>query len=327
MINYFEFIKNTNAYKIIQNDFNTKRLSHCYLVTTPDTEFLNEFIKAIKAMLVCERDNKPCLECNNCIRSLKNNYPDIISIGKDKKINVEDINNFIENVYVPTTESEGKYYFLYNISDININLQNKLLKTLEEPPRNVHIFLTNNNVSNILPTIVSRVKVVDIEKQSKEDIFRYILGKYENARQAEVVTSCSGGEIGTAEKLVKNETLSELYDFSYKLLNGLDSSATVVSFATYILSKSHDEIKYLLRLLENILQDILYIRNGNNFLNDENKKKEIEELEKKYSTSAIIQITKIIEECFTRTKVNCNMTIMIDYLLFSIVEVKHKCPR
>lgn len=328
MIKYFELIQKTNAFKIIENDYNKEKLSHCYLITSSDKDFLKEFVEAIKMLVVCENEeDKPCLNCNNCLRAKNGNYPDIISIGADKKINVEDINYFVENVYVPSTENDNKYYFLYNVSDININLQNKLLKTLEEPPKNVHIFLTNDIVDNILPTIISRVKVVNIEKLTKTQIYEYILEKYKDKKQAEAVASCCGGEIGTAEKLVQNEKLSETYDFAYKLLANLNSSTDVMVFSTNILQKNQDEIKYLFKLVENILEDILYIKNGNSFLNDTSRIKELSELEKKYSISAILEITKMIEECFKRTKVNCNMTIMIDYLLFSIVEVKHKCPR
>lgn len=46
-----------------------------------------------------------------------------------------------------------------------IEAQNALLKTLEEPAQNTHIFIISSQAGNVLPTVTSRCQLVNIESE------------------------------------------------------------------------------------------------------------------------------------------------------------------
>jgi len=98
------------------------------------------------------------------LQSELSNYK-IKSIIKEKFL-VEDAKEAIEEAY--KTEENIKYIILGAIEFTNI-AQNKLLKILEEPPKNIEFILITQNKSSLLPTILSRM-TIKIEKKEKKEI-------------------------------------------------------------------------------------------------------------------------------------------------------------
>ncbi|THB66274.1 MAG: hypothetical protein D6B26_02975 [Spirochaetaceae bacterium] len=68
------------------------------------------------------------------------------------------------NYWVHVAASKGpKVIILEHVETFNDSQRNLLLKTLEEPPANVYFILTTSRHSAILPTILSRVRVIRLE--------------------------------------------------------------------------------------------------------------------------------------------------------------------
>jgi len=102
-------------------------------------------------------------------------YVDALKIGSiffeifpsAKEYSIEDIKNIKKEakIFNPKT----RIYFLENFHLSSIPAQNSFLKLLEEPPSNVQFVLTADNKNSLLPTIISRIKIIKlIEKQSKK---------------------------------------------------------------------------------------------------------------------------------------------------------------
>jgi replication-associated recombination protein RarA len=88
-------------------------------------------------------------------------------VPSTKEYSIDDIKNISKEtrIFNPKT----RIYFLENFHLSSIPAQNSFLKLLEEPPSNVQFVLTTDNKNSLLPTIISRVKIVKlIEKQSSE---------------------------------------------------------------------------------------------------------------------------------------------------------------
>ncbi len=81
-------------------------------------------------------------------------------VPSTKEYSIEDIKGLIKEtkVFHPKT----RIYFLANFHLSSIPAQNSFLKLLEEPPTNVQFILSTNNKNSLLPTIVSRTKLVKL---------------------------------------------------------------------------------------------------------------------------------------------------------------------
>ncbi len=66
----------------------------------------------------------------------------------------------------------GKKFIIVDFTSISNQAQNSLLKTLEEPQKNTHIFLLTQTSAVFLPTVLSRVHVVTFDEgeQSTEEV-------------------------------------------------------------------------------------------------------------------------------------------------------------
>src|SRR3989344_8918451 len=82
-------------------------------------------------------------------------------IPSTKEYSIEDIKNLKKEAKI--FNPKVRIYFLENFHLSSIPAQNSFLKLLEEPPSNVQFILSTDNKNNLLPTIVSRVKVVKLK--------------------------------------------------------------------------------------------------------------------------------------------------------------------
>jgi len=85
-----------------------------------------------------------------------------------KEFSIDDIKNLIKETKI--FNPKVRIYLLKNFHLSSIPAQNSFLKLLEEPPSNVQFVLTTDNKNNLLPTIISRVKIVKLVDDLKPDI-------------------------------------------------------------------------------------------------------------------------------------------------------------
>lgn len=64
--------------------------------------------------------------------------------------------------------ADKKTFFFVRTNSINMQAQNSLLKSLEEPTKGLHFFFVMPEINNILPTVISRAFVVHEEKESQK---------------------------------------------------------------------------------------------------------------------------------------------------------------
>jgi DNA polymerase III gamma/tau subunit len=77
-----------------------------------------------------------------------------------KEYSIEDIKNLIKETKV--FHPKVRVYFLADFHLSSIPAQNSFLKLLEEPPSNVQFVLSTYNKYSLLPTIISRVKIIKL---------------------------------------------------------------------------------------------------------------------------------------------------------------------
>jgi len=89
-------------------------------------------------------------------------------IPSTKEYSIEDIKGLIKETKI--FHPKIRIYFLANFHLSSIPAQNSFLKLLEEPPSNVQFILSTNNKNSLLPTVVSRTKIVKLENNKKQNV-------------------------------------------------------------------------------------------------------------------------------------------------------------
>ena len=323
MIDLEGLLKSTGAFRTIKGDIRSNRLSHAYLIVTADGAMLKEYLKIIARLIQCKQGD-PCGECRVCNLIEQENFADVFFYpNNDDAVKTEDIASLIEESYVKPLESDKKLFIISHAETMNLSAQNKLLKTLEEPPKNVHIILGATSDFSLLPTVKSRVKRLEIPPFNFEQLFNALKDDCVNENRLKNALNCGDGTVGKALALYDDENFKELEDLAIDVLVNMKSSKDVAFFTARI-SESKADISDFFSMLELMLRDMLLFSEGKSEL--VSNKDALERLKKaeNFSSASILSALERITEANKRKKFNANATMLIEWLLFQILEGKYK---
>lgn len=94
---------------------------------------------------------------------------DIYIVEQEKgTIGIEEVRNLQKKLFLKPLKSPAKAVVVKNAENLTIAAQNALLKVLEEPPDNTIILLETKNKDLLLPTILSRCKIIELKGESSK---------------------------------------------------------------------------------------------------------------------------------------------------------------
>lgn len=323
MIDLFPLVKETGAYKTVRGELLSGRLSHAYLILTADGENLDEYLKIFARLIVCKNE-QPCFDCRSCRLIGENAYSDVVFYPKNgDSINSEDINSLIEESYLKPIEGDKKIFVLSQAQNMNASAQNKLLKTLEEPPAGVHILIGATSEFPLLATVKSRVKKLEIPPYSAEKLFSAMQKDYPDKEKLTSAIACADGTVGRVAALYADDGLKGLTDFCCDMICNMQSSKDVLKYSTK-LTALKCEIADFLSVTELLFRDLLSAKQGReDLIIDKQTYSRIKDA-KGFSTGALIGALEKITEARKRKKFNANSTMLVEWLLFQILEGKFK---
>jgi len=318
-----EIYLQSQSHRIISLDKTRGMLSHAYLLECADTFILDEFVMFIAQDIFCISSECPCGQCNSCLKVEHSNMVDLKIYPRDSKnVMVEDINEIVTDTYQRPMDSTQKVYVIRDFDKATIQAQNKILKTIEEPPVNVIFILTCSNIGHVLPTIKSRVKELIEPLLDIKVVEEYLQSK--GIKNAQNISAMSAGKISTALKLASDETSNEIVKLVIETLSGLRSSADILKFSSKILSLKKN-FPFFVDTMLLVIRDIIVVSTNANFINFKSYRKEIENLAGIYSIPVLANIKTKLCEIYNKLEFNCNMTAVVDKLLLDILEVKFLC--
>ena len=323
MIDLTSLLKNTKAYKTVKTDFLEGRLSHAYLVLCADKENLDDYLKGLAKVFFCEKGDA-CGNCRPCSLIEKGIFSDLVFLPKDgQTISAEDVTALVQDTYIKPYEADKKVYILSHGETMNATCQNKLLKTLEEPPKNVHIIIGATSEYPLLSTIKSRVKKLEIPAFSNDLLIDALKGECSDLERLQDAVCVSDGTVGSALKYYHDENLISCMEFCIDLIVNMQSSAQVIDFADKMLKLKCDFLDTL-AVLELYFRDMLLlsVNESEGFFN----KKAIKKLQnaKGYTQGALTAILENIVGARKRLEANSSKNVVAEWLLFKILEEKYK---
>ena len=268
---------NENRLLELENDFERGRVSHAYLFSGPAEVGKLTAAKFFGQLLIC--GNQGCGECDDCKLIRGNTHPnltladdlwiegvneDLETLARKSNFNqshrtkspkaktdiirINDLREILSRVN--QTSERWKVFVIHNIERMNREAANFFLKTLEEPPRNTTFLLTTNNQPLLLPTIVSRCRVINFGNVNPTAINAMLRGKFPSLTEDELnrVVNFSMGKPIRAIRLAEDPTVfREFKEYFEKLKNLVEKPniAEKLAFAEKVSANSTETQKFL----------------------------------------------------------------------------------
>lgn len=303
------------------------KVSHAYIIQGDYDSGKKLMASVFAKALQCEqKGTEPCNHCTSCLQADTGNHPDIIYVSHEKpnSIGIHDVREQINgSIGIKPYSSDYKIYIVDEAEKMTAEAQNALLKTIEEPPAYAIIFLLTTNLGKLLPTILSRCVVLNIQPVKDELIKKHLLSLGIEERQVEFCTAFSMGNVGKAIRVATSEEFNEIKnDCVHMLKHAKDMQVYELIQAVKELTKYKLQIYDYLDFMLMWYRDVLLLKatgNANSLIYQE-EYSSIRDRGNQSSYEGIQKIIEEIEKAKVRLRANVNFELTIELLWLTIKE-------
>lgn len=314
-------LKNTEAYRLLTIERDEKRLSHAYLILMDDDRSLREtLVEFAKIFFACEKQSDDFSLTRTAELISKESFFDCLFYPKkDKKFTVADADEIKEESSLNPVEADKKLFVIGDFATLGVAQQNKLLKLLEEPPKNVYFLLGATTSYPILQTVLSRAKKLEILPFPESEVLSFLRRNYpdkaQNIEEMKVFAATCGGSIGTAQNALEGGYFSELIQDAFALC--LETKELPVLAKKLGDSKRKKELISFLRL---IFRDATLIKTNADpfFLLLRTDKEKTQKVATMYSLNALLYAQERLTDAEKQLKFNTNFAQCLELCFESI---------
>ncbi len=310
----------------LRRDLEGNQIIHAYLFEGEKGLGKKSIALKLASALVCPNNGqRPCGKCNSCIKAGSGNHPDIKIIENDGIISIDEIRGLINEMQLKPYESKRKVCIICDADKMNMQSQNALLKTLEEPPSYSTLILLTVNRNSLFPTIVSRCQVIKLRPADLKTIEHYLVkNKGVEKEQAHMLAVFSRGVVGRAVELLDNPDFYYRREEVIKICNRLLTSDFLgILEQIKFFEEQSLHIEEILDLMIGWYRDLFIYNETKNmkFITNIDREENIDLQAAKMDITKIRDIIFIIERAKNNLKSNVQFHLNIEVMLLNIQEV------
>lgn len=307
-------------------------LSHAYLIQGPAGCGKRTFARLVAAALLCQAQKTdgvplPCGECPACRKVLATGSPDltVLSRGENATIGVEAVRRMKDDMYLAPAEFDRKIYLVEEAEKMTPAAQNALLIALEEPPRQVMIFLLCTDASAMLPTVRSRVQVWSVTPFSRDALEALLLRRDTRASALRrddpaafrTLIAAAEGSPGRALSLLERKELKAAQDLRAcvtELLSAVQARAGYARLQSVAaaLPAKRPELLECLRLCLAATRDMILLKRDENaplcfFADREDARARSES----YGLRCLFSVSEALSDAMSDLNRNANVSVVL----------------
>lgn len=234
---------------------------------------------------------------------------------------VDDVERIIDSMYFTPFELDKRVYIIENAETMSEICQNKLLKSLEEPPERVCFVLCATRA--MLPTVESRCITIHLPPFDTQTV-RSLLTRFHNNNSVDLAARACRGNLGLAERMLEDKDFADTYAQALKILR-LATGSRMFSRVSAVYDKfTREKTDGVLGLMEYLLNDVSRLLSGLDtvFLEDD-----VRSVSVGFTAYSAAKCTEFVRSAKKSNEGNCMIAALMDELILKIMEEKALCQR
>lgn len=205
-----------------------KQMSHAWLFTGSPGSGRSVAARVFAAALQCEQEdpeNRGCGECKSCQLVMEGAHPDVYVLATDKvTIGIEEVRGLIQISQSSPTAGKWRVILVEDTDRMLERTTNVLLKAVEEPPQKTVWLLCAPSVTDVLPTIRSRCRHVQLRVPRPEIVAQQLVQEINIVPELAIQCALEAqSHVGVARRLAQDparrrkrlQTLAEVVNLRY----------------------------------------------------------------------------------------------------------------
>jgi DNA polymerase-3 subunit delta' len=226
----------------------SQEMTHAWVFTGPPGSGRSSAAVAFAQALICP--NNGCGTCSDCNAAKTSGHPDVEIIRTEGlSIKVEEVRELLTRVAWAPSMGGWRVVVMEDADRLTESAANALLKAIEEPGTRTVWLLCAPTLHDVLPTIRSRCRHLQLRTPSLEAVTKVLINRDNIAPgMADFAARVSQGHIGRAKYLATNETvrgnrktIMQLPLQLGSLAAAFQAAQTLVDLATTEANASSDE--------------------------------------------------------------------------------------
>ena len=162
--------------KTLQNAVEQSRIANAYLFSGPRGVGKTTVARLLAKALNCEQGPSinPCNTCDFCREINESRSLDVFEIDGASNRGIDEVRNLRESLRYSPNPGKHRIYIIDEVHMLTNEAFNALLKTLEEPPKNVLFIFATTEPHKVPATILSRCQRFDFKRMSAKNIAKQL---------------------------------------------------------------------------------------------------------------------------------------------------------
>lgn len=232
------------------------RMHHAYLFSGPSGVGKRTLaLEVAKTLLCLENQKEACDRCQSCLLFARSVHPDFFLVGPEKgSIGIDKVRDFVQRLSLKRVLSSFRVGVVDEAERLTEEAANCLLKTVEEPPEGVILFLVTSQPIALPQTLLSRCQHLVFSWLPERLVAEYLeKEKGVESSRAYTVALLSLGSIGEALSYIEKRDLGEgIRAFLKDVRDGN------VFKAGLWLSEHREDLRRILSVLARYFRDALF---------------------------------------------------------------------
>lgn len=219
----------------------SQEMTHAWIFTGPPGSGRSSAAIAFAQALVCK--NNGCNNCNECTTAKSGAHPDVeILRSEGLSIKIDEVRELLTRTAWAPSMGGWRVVVMEDADRLTESAANALLKAIEEPGLRTVWLLCAPTLHDLLPTIRSRCRHIQLHTPSNTEVANFLISKHQIApKMADFAARVSQGHIGRARHLATNEAVRNRRSSILAIPAKLTSISAAYSAAAALVELANEE--------------------------------------------------------------------------------------